>query len=427
MTKWSKIRLLAVCAVGVGIAIAGFLLIALQMGAARLSIVDREVQYITKPEKSRPTPIPSPWDIFGASPETVHARGTQIKYVITNAHPNNTLRIPPSDIVINFATVASTPEEVEGGVPSYEVWYRISRNLGASFDTFRPLIEAGYTAQHPMREVTAGQNGVWTIGPPIVMSNGEIALPVSIWPNGPDGRPYRQKYAVGSFADAAVLIGRWNESRTDLTWTLSQLVRLDDEQSTRGAFEPTIAELSHSPGHILMVFRASNDAHPSPTSMPGGHKWQSVSSDYGRTWSAPRRFCYVRRGCFYSPSSYSELVRAPNGRLYWIGNISPGAPEDNRPRYPLYIAEVDERMIGLKPDTLTLIDDRNPEVDSPAVQLSNFSVYSDQTRHSLIVALNRMDHHEKYGASLLGYPTNWYRIAVPGRAWANISDLLRIR
>ena len=54
-------------------------------------------------------------------------------------------------------------------------------------------------------------------------------------------------------------------------------------------------------------------------------------------------------------------------RLYFVGNLSRTPPEGNGPRYPFVIAEVDEEKLVQRKDSVTVIDDRDPEVDAQTV------------------------------------------------------------
>lgn len=61
----------------------------------------------------------------------------------------------------------------------------------------------------------------------------------------------------------------------------------------------------------------------------------------------------------------------------------------NSPRCPLIIAEVDEKAVALKKDTVTLIDDRQAN-DGPALQLSNFTLFEDRVTHRFEMYLIRL-------------------------------------
>ena len=65
-----------------------------------------------------------------------------------------------------------------------------------------------------------------------------------------------------------------------------------------------------------------------------------------------------------------------------VGNITPGAPKGNDPRYPLVIAEVDEEKAALKKSTVTVIDDR-AEGQGENIQFSNFSLLENRETQAL--------------------------------------------
>ena len=90
------------------------------------------------------------------------------------------------------------------------------------------------------------------------------------------------------------------------------------------------------------------------------------------------------------PTSQCSLLRSSKtGKVYWIGNISRLRPRGGWPRYPLCIAELDEATLGLRRETVTVIDDRGRE-DSSDLQLSNFGFVEDPATGHIVVMLDRM-------------------------------------
>jgi len=194
-------------------------------------------------------------------------------------------------------------------------------------------------------------------------------------------------YGEGHVAGVFCFIGRWDPKQNDYTWRTTRPLTLPRHISTRGLFEPAIAELTN--GNLLLDMRGSNwEMDPMVTP---GRRWISVSNDRGNTWSKVTDLRYDTGEPFYSPSSHSRLTRsAKTGNLYWVGNISDTPPSGNSPRYPLMIAEIDEDRPALKRDTLTVIDDRNPECDSEPLQLSNFSLFENRETLELELYLTRL-------------------------------------
>jgi hypothetical protein len=268
-------------------------------------------------------------------------------------------------------------------------WYQISTDGGKTYDKLKQVIQQGpqYNAMHPIWPVWAGKNMyVPSIPPPSVASNGQIMVPFYLWPLGKDGKLMWQEYYT--YTDAGVLIGTWNADKTDLSWDLGQTVRLDNKtQSTRGADEPSIVELDQ-PGHFLMIMRAANYKKPQ---MPS-YTWKSDSSDYCRTWSKPTPLTYTSGERFFSPSACSDIRRnSKNHKIYWIGNICPQNADEDNPRYPLVIAELDQKSLGLIKSSMRVIATRDPKIDTPKVQFSNFNVEEDPKTGNFIVTLERID------------------------------------
>ena len=243
---------------------------------------------------------------------------------------------------------------------------------------------AGYDAVHHMPGITVGRNCLM-MGDhgerPLTRHDGVILLPVQSSPVGPDGA-YANPGAGLTYTDCLLLLGKWRPDGT-LAWTASDRVAGDPQRTTRGMIEPTIAELDD--GRILMVMRGSNDVRPE---WPG-HRWCAFSADGGLTWSRPEPWRFQGGEAFFSPSSCSQLIPLADGRLFWMGNISPENPRGNAPRYPLVLGEVDRKTGWLIKETLTVIDDRQPG-DSPHLTLSNFFVREDRASGGLALHLTRL-------------------------------------
>jgi hypothetical protein len=187
---------------------------------------------------------------------------------------------------------------------------------------------------------------------------------------------------VEKVAGVVCLVGRWEEARGAYQWRVAPPVAVSKRVSSRGLLEPCLAELVN--GDLMLEMRGSS------TEFTPGRKWISLSRDGGRTWSAVTDLRYDDGERFYAPSTFARMLRSTKtGKLYWIGNISAAPPQGNSPRYPLYIAEVDEEMPALRRRTLTVIDDRDPNHDTPLLQLSNFSAFENRETQEIELYLTR--------------------------------------
>jgi len=187
-------------------------------------------------------------------------------------------------------------------------------------------------------------------------------------------------------------IGKWNSADSVYEWEVSNPIAVPHRISGRGLAEPAIAELAD--GRLWLEMRGSNTAvqkeWKGKTESPG-RRWISLSADGGRTWSDVTDLRYDTGEQFYSPSTLSMLLRhSRTGKLYWFGNITPTPPDGNSPRYPLYIAEVEETTPALKKDTLTVIDDYDPEHDSPKIEFSNFKLLENRETGEIELYMTRL-------------------------------------
>lgn len=240
------------------------------------------------------------------------------------------------------------------------------------------------------------------------LSNGSlihVAAAVNIPKDVPIPNP-KQLSVMGTPADARSIgslcvVGKWNDQTKTYSWTAGKPVWVSRSVSSRGLMEPEVAELKN--GRVLVVWRTSN-AGLDPNKVHG-HKFFSVSADGGQTLDEPRPWTYGDGTPFYSPSSIHRMIRhSTTGKLYWIGNISSDPPKGNSPRYPLFIAEVDEEIPAIRRNTVTLIDDRR-EADSSKLQLSNFSLLEDRESHNLEIYLTRLGENaaDFWGADVYKY------------------------
>jgi len=218
---------------------------------------------------------------------------------------------------------------------------------------------------------------------------------------------FPSNYREGCVAGGITFRGQWDEAAQDYKWEQGTPVSLPLHVTSRGFCEIEVAELEA--GDLMMVMRGSNRALD-PSEAPG-RKWLSLSRDGGRTWSPATDLRYDTGEQFYSPSSIHHFRRREvDGKLYWLANITEGPTEGNAPRFPLQIAEVDEAAATIKKDTVTVIDDRDPDRDSPHLQLSNFGILEDRETGNLELYLSR--YGEKGGGRDKVFSTDAYRYAL---------------
>ena len=248
-------------------------------------------------------------------------------------------------------------------------YWRLSRDSGKTWTTPKMLrYEPGdeFDPKNPQAPGYLQTNRGYFGNNILKLSNGKL-LTMLTDVNSPDG----------SHRSSLCMIGKWNAEAKDYQWTPGKRATISPKKSSRGLMEAEAAELND--GRVLVVWRGSN----TPTAP--GRKFYSVSRDGGITLSPVAEWKYDDGSSFYSPSAIHRMVRSSvTGKLYWIGNISASPPNGNSPRYPLVIAEVDERATvpSLKKRTVTLIDDRKPGQPA-AIQFSNFTLLEDHETHAL--------------------------------------------
>jgi hypothetical protein len=309
------------------------------------------------------------------SAPVAHNTGERRPVGMWRKHPRSCHLDPATGRFIEFWVegVLPTDDPLEG-MRQWNVFYSIDGRAAEQ------LIHEGseFNAGHALPGVYTGRNcamlgDVCSLA--VTMPDGTILLPVVTSPLGPDGKLYNPTGGY-TYTDAVVLLGRWQSDR--LMWRSSEPVKGDPLRSTRGMDEPTLARLPD--GRLMMLLRGSNAGN---TSLPG-YRWISYSSDGGLHWTNPQPWTYTTGENFFSPSACSQLLPHSNGKLYWIGHISPVNPRGNRPRYPVVLGEVDRASGLLLRDSVMTIDDRHEGDDEILMIYPPYAREDRRTREVLI-------------------------------------------
>ncbi|MGD0259042.1 MAG: sialidase family protein [Verrucomicrobiota bacterium] len=283
-----------------------------------------------------------------------------------------------------------TVHEPPVALETFYLRYRVSADGGKTWGFDEPIVQAGgFTAQRPFEGVWVGKNAIY-LGDlgciPIVTRAGGVLLPAQTTPLGPDGKLWNPS-GGHTYTDVLVLIGTWTNGNR-LSWRASQRVVGDPKRTTRGLFEPTLAEFRD--GRILMVMRGSNGGKADPRCELPGYKWFAISRDGGETWSTPAPWTFEDGQAFFSPSSMSALFRHSSGRCFWAGNLSPQNCRGNLPRWPLVVGEVDPRSLKLVHSSVLTVDTQRPEDKNHGrLDLSHLTLLEDRENKQIILAYPR--------------------------------------
>ncbi len=278
-------------------------------------------------------------------------------------------------------------EPKETGTDSY-IRYRVSLDGGKNFLFDEPVIQEGvYDFKHPLEGLYLGKNAIF-LGDmgcrPIRTRQGNIIVPTQMTILNGDGA--LENFGSGwDYYHCLMLIGTWKEDHR-LTWKVSEPIAADPNRTVRGLYEPTLAEMPD--GRILCVMRGSNGLKKDPNHDWPSRKWYAISTDGGFHWSNPEAWHYENGKDFFSPSSMSQIIQHSNGRYFWIGNISPVNAQENAPRWPLVMGEIDPASLMLIEDSVITIDTRCPE-EPEGLQLSNFYAFEDRETGDIVLPTQR--------------------------------------
>jgi len=294
---------------------------------------------------------------------------------------------------------------------SCQVFYQISSDAGETWGPMQQLMEqgSGFDERHWAQHITFRQGSAVLGAPPPFTKrvDGAMVFPCAI--RTPDDQERFGSIQAGRF------LGRWTGDADDITWGSGGRV-------PGGGCEQAVAMLKD--GRMLNIMRLQGQVDPYPFDL-----WlrpYALSEDGGETWCEPRPLEFDDGTGLTSPRSWSVLIRSEkNGRLYWIANILPGLGTDASvdiqqqfpmradPRYPLAIVEVDEENLRLKRDTLTIIQDREPQMPR-WVRFSNYHVYDDRETGELVLLVLTSYCELQEGQDDLPWPSYRYRIRVDG-------------
>lgn len=217
-------------------------------------------------------------------------------------------------------------------------------------------------------------------------SNGTLIIPVTnarIPESEGDKQNGPARWPTDGTIGSLCVIGTWNPDKVAYDWKGGKPVWIGRDLAVNGLLEADIAELTD--GRVLAVWRVT---HAKGTE---AFKWRAVSNDGGLTFSRPEPLTFSDGSKMFSGSHFHRLFRSSKtGKLYWIGNIAKMNPVvSGHPRYPLIIAEMDEKTFGVIKDTVTVIDTRQPG-EGEQMQLSNFWVIENDESGELEIYVPRL-------------------------------------
>ncbi len=306
------------------------------------------------------------------------------------------VRDPLTGRIITIVNSLDTPglnpgiNEPKLALSTYYLRYTVSNDAGKTWLFDDPIVQTGnYTFQNPFEGINIGKNSIY-LGDlgciPIVTKKGKILVPAHTTLAGPDGELLNPG-GGHTYTDVMVLTGTWTDGNK-LSWKASQRVEGDPKRSTRGMIEPTLTELED--GRILMVMRGSNGGKLDPKDQLPSYKWYGISEDGGEKWSNPQPWCFEDGEPFFSPSSMSSLFKHSSGRCFWIGNMTKINCQNNLPRWPLVIAEVNTSNLKLiRSSPLTVDTQREEDLTKGRLDISHMTLIEDRETKEIILTYPR--------------------------------------
>ncbi|MDO9464532.1 MAG: sialidase family protein [bacterium] len=322
------------------------------------------------------------------------------------------------EYVEDFANAGS-----EKGPKTSRLFYDISRDGGKTWEKRQQLIEKGdeYNSEHWAKDVLYGKSSLVLEGRRLhKLADGTIVAPCYLWPTDEqmkkifqkENRPQEIWYFKG-YVYTVCLLGRWRKDLSGIDWKSGGHMLLPGGYTSAGVCgsdEPTIAYLDD--GRMFCVVRTSASPRHNfrETNIPV-LPYCGVSKDKGITWQDIRPLTYSDDSSLYSPSAYSEFIKSSkNGKWYWIANILPEPTYGQcDPRDILQIAELDTKTLGIKKETMAIVENRAPG-DPELVRFSNFRVYEERETKDFILLMTKSYSELEKDYFKLPRPSYCYRI-----------------
>lgn len=271
------------------------------------------------------------------------------------------------------------------------LYYRLSFDNGYTWADKRYIVQKGldqsghkYDRVHFLKDVSYGTNMASTDGVCSMRADDDTILVGMQAQIVDENNELINPTGMGYLKSGCIKV-TWIKEKLDYEFDMGEYASVTLNESTRGVFEPTFAKVGKN--KLVMIMRASNSGNED---FHGGTKFISVSDDNGMTWSRPKPLTYDDGSVMYSSSCMPKLLNHSNGKIYYIGMINESNPCRNLPRYPICIAELDDKTYTIKKDTVVIIDTKrkNHEPSAPTrnlVDYSNQGIYEDKKTGQIVV------------------------------------------
>ncbi len=275
-------------------------------------------------------------------------------------------------------------EDIEGLLPwakgapntsTRRMLSELSRDGGRTWSKPAQVVVQGaeFNKEHWAPGIWYGKNGAAVEGvTPVPAPDGSFLLPFSAHP-----------MLDGATECSGALIGRWRSDDSGVDWDITSYGTLPGTLSSQGAVEPSLTFLPD--GRLYMLVRARVGSKAKAPSC----RYYFVSSDMGKTWSDAEPVRYEDGELMYSPACLGHVFRASrNGKCYIITNILEKPSHDCDPRTTLQIAELNPETFRVMRDTVTVIEERDPDLGQPeTIRFSNWRRYEDRKTGDIVLLM----------------------------------------
>ena len=198
--------------------------------------------------------------------------------------------------------------------------------------------------------------------------------------------------AEGGREGVVYVQARWNADRSDLVFTVGDLILMPSGKFPGSCCEPAVAHLGGT--RLFNTMRCQGD----PSTGIYSTRYSTVSEDGGLTWSEPEPLRYDDGATVWTPASYSQFVRSSKtGKTYWFANILPDPVHGQTPRYPLTSAEFDTDSCRIIRASVRSAQEL-PHGAPAERRYTNWGSYEERGTLDLILTLPEQPKHTDFSA-----------------------------
>ncbi len=260
-------------------------------------------------------------------------------------------------------------------------YYELSHDGGDTWTGPHQVIDArtDYDEKNWAPGIVYGIQGAHAAGQHAFLPDGAMVIGFSVMhPEKPASFPDKDS---GYYITTIYGQARLADDRDGLEWCFGEEISVEYPKSSMGCGEPALLWLGGT--RLFNTMRCQGSKKHGIYST----RYTTLSEDGGITWSDPVPLTYDDGSTVWTPASpHRFFVSSRTDKTYVIANFLPAPVHDQRPRYPLGIAEFDTDRLCVLRDSVAVIQDL-PEGAPKSRRYTNFGMYEERGSGDLILTM----------------------------------------